>query len=320
MKKAVAVALLLLIAVSMLLAYDPRLAAMGGISVAVSGTEMQSYGNPAAVFFDENPYTFLISGTMGDVMGLDKWPCYPSSSLEALFVANMITVGMEVAYDSENRRDNDHVDLKQNVTLDVNFSAGYNFFSAGVGVTGGSQMQRLDVPMETFFDFPVQSVFAPFDRVVNSEFIQLRAGMMMHLGQFFVGVLLDNLLHKDGSNMSFKWGEIFDGTGAGLYWSMPEYSTRGRMNNIVVSAGAEVTNLFNDEERTFNTGAELKFRFVRDSNFTVRTGYSALWDDLFHGTITAGLGLNIRKVGFYGNIDIPIGGYPVGRITARVLF
>ena len=320
MRKAAAVVLLLLVSVAMLFAYDPRLSAMGNIGVSVSGTEMQSYGNPAAVFFDENPYTFLVSGTIGDVMGLDKWPCYPSSSLEALFVANMITAGMEVSYQAENRRDNDHVDLKQSVTLDVNFSAGYNFFSAGVGVTGGSQQQRLDVPMESLFDFPVQSVFAPFDRVVNSEFIQLRAGMMMHLGQFFVGVLLDNLLHKDGSSMTFKWSEIFDGTGIGMYWSMPEYTSRGRMNNLVVSAGAEVKNLFNDDERTFNTGAELKFRMVRDSSTVFRTGYSALWNDLFHGTITAGLGVNIRKVGFYGNIDIPIGGYPVGRITARVLF
>ena len=155
---------------------------------------------------------------------------------------------------------------------------------------------------------------------IKSRIISVLMIMMMHLNQFYVGVLLDNLLHKDGSNMSFKWGEIFDGTGVGMYWSMPEYSSRGRMNNIVVSAGAEVTNIFNDDDRTFNTVAELKFRFVRDYNFTVRTGYSALWYDLFHGTITAGLGLNIRKVGFYGNIDIPIGGYPVGRMTAHVLF
>ena len=320
MRKAAAAAVLLLLSVSMLFAYDPRLSAMGGIGVAVSGTEMQDYGNPAAVFFDENSNTFSLSGTLGDIMGLDNWPCYPSSSLEALFVANMITAGMNITYQSENRRENDHVDLKQSVTQDVNFSAGYNFISAGVGVTGGSQQQRLDVPMASFTDFPVQSVFAPFDRVVNSEFIQLRAGVMMHFGQFFVGVLLDNLLHKDGSSTTLKWSEVFDGTGVGAYWSSPEYSSRGRMNNFVGSAGAEVKNIFSKEERTFNTGGEIKFRMVRDSSFFFRTGYSALWDDFLSGTVTAGLGVNLRRVELSGNIDIPIGGYPAARLTARVLF
>ncbi|MBP5161388.1 MAG: hypothetical protein ILP16_00185 [Spirochaetales bacterium] len=320
MRRAAAAAILLLLSVSMLFAYDPRLSAMGRIGVGVSGTEMQSYGNPAAVFFDDNSYTFSVSGTLGDVVGLANWPCYPSSSLEALFVANMITAGMDITYQSENRRESDHVDLKQSVTLDVNFSAGYNFISAGVGVTGGSQQQRLDVPMATLTDFPVQSVFAPFDRVVNSEFIQLRAGVMMHFGQFFVGVLLDNLLHKDGSSTTLKWSEVFDGTGVGAYWSRPEYSSRGRMNNIVVSAGAEVKNIFNQDERTFNTGAELKFRMVRDSSFFFRTGYSALWDDFLAGTVTAGLGVNLRRVELSGNIDVPIGGYSVVRMTARVLF
>ena len=99
---------MLLLSVSMLFAYDPRLSAMGGIGVAVSGTEMQDYGNPAAVFFDENSNTFSLSGTLGDIIGLDNWPCYPSSSLEALFVANMITAGMDITYQSENRRENDH--------------------------------------------------------------------------------------------------------------------------------------------------------------------------------------------------------------------
>ena len=59
---------------------------------------------------------------------------------------------------------------------------------------------------------------------------------------------------------------------------------------------------------------------VRDSSFFFRTGYSALWDDFLSGTVTAGLGVNLRRVELSGNIDIPIGGYPAARMTARVLF
>ena len=320
MKKTAAAAILLLVTLSMLLAYDPRLSAMGGIGVGVSGTEMQSYANPAAVFFDDNSFTFAVNGTLGDVVGIDSWPCYPQASAGAMFVASMITAGMNVTYNAENRRPNDHVDLIQDVRLDVNIAAGYSFLSAGVGVTGGSQMQRLDVPMKVITDFPVQSLFAPFDRKVNSEYIQLRAGMMARFGQFTVGILLDNMLQKTDSGVSFVWRRIFDGTGAGVFWSSPEYSARGRMNNLVYSAGAEVRNIFKPSERTLNAGAEVRLRFVRDSGVSVRAGYSALFDSLGKGTVTAGLGVTLGHFEFAGNADFPIGGHAVLRASVTALF
>ena len=319
MKKTAAAVILLVVSVSMLFAFDPRLSAMGGIGVGVSGTEMQSYPNPAAVYFDENSFTFVVNGTLGDVIGIDSWPCYPEASAGVMFVANMITAGMNVTYNSENRRDNAHVDLIQDVRLDVNIVAGYSFLSAGVGVTGGSQMQRLDVPMKVITDFPVQSLFAPFDRKVNSEYIQLRAGMLARFGQFSFGILLDNLLQKTDTGVAFVWRRIFDGTGAGVFWSSPEYSARGKMNNLVFSAGAEVRNIFKPSERTLNAGAEVKLRFSRDSGVSVRAGYSALVGSLGTGTVTAGLGVTLGHFEFAGNADFPIGGHPVVRATVTAL-
>lgn len=319
MKKFAAALLILMIPAALLCAYDPRLTAMGGIGVGVSGTEMLSYTNPAAVFFDDNPYTFALSTSVADVVGIDPWPCNPSSSLEALFTANLVTAGIDITYNAVNRRENAHVDVIQDVKLDVNVSAGYGIFSAGVGVTGGSQMQRLDVPMDDLTDFPVQTLFAPFNRVVNSEYIQLRAGMMLRLGQFHMGVLLDNLLQKTDSGMSFKWDSIFNGTGTGLYWSSPEYSARGRMNNFLFSAGAEVRNIFKSEERRLSAGAEVRFRFTRTSGVSVRVGYTSLLNKLGSGTVTAGIGGDFGHFSVALNADFPIGGHPVLRATVLAL-
>lgn len=319
MKKFAAALLILMIPAALLCAYDPRLTAMGGIGVGVSGTEMLSYTNPAAVFFDDNPYTFALSTSVADVVGIDPWPCNPSSSLEALFTANLVTAGIDITYNAVNRRENAHVDVIQDVKLDVNVSAGYGIFSAGVGVTGGSQMQRLDVPMDDLTDFPVQTLFAPFNRVVNSEYIQLRAGMMLRLGQFHMGVLLDNLLQKTDSGMSFKWDSIFNGTGTGLYWSSPEYSARGRMNNFLFSAGAEVRNIFKSEERRLSAGAEVRFRFTRTSGVSVRAGYTSLLNKLGSGTVTAGIGGDFGHFSVALNADFTIGGHPVLRATVLAL-
>ena len=320
MKKTAAAIILLLVTVSLLFSYDPRLSAMGRIGVGVSGIEMQSYANPAAVYFDENTFTFSICSSLGDTAGIDSWPCYPEASLGVMFVANMITAGMNVTYNTENRRSNAHVDLIQDVQLDVNFAAGYGFLSVGVGVTGGSQLERLDVPMADMTDFPVQSLFAPFDRKVNSEYIQLRAGMMARFGQFTVGLLLDNLLQKTDSGMSFEWRHIFDGTGVGFFWTSPDYSARGRMNNLVYSAGAEVRNIFKPLQRTLNAGAEVRLRFVRDSGVSLRAGYSALTESLGNGTITTGLGVTLGHFEFAADADFEIGGYPVLRAAVTALF
>ena len=318
-KKLAAALLVLLIPAVLLFAYDPRLTAMGGIGVGVSGTEMLSYVNPAAVFFDDNPYTFALSASMADVVGKDPWPCNPSTSLEALFTANLVTAGIDISYNAVNRRENARVDVVQDVRLDVNVSAGYGIFSAGVGVTGGSQMQRLDVPMDEMGDLLVQTLFAPFDRVVNSEYIQLRAGMMVRLGQFHIGVLLDNLLQKTDSGMSFKWDSIFNGTGTGFYWSSPEYSARGRMNNFVFSAGAEVRNIFKASERTLSAGAEVRFRFTRTSGVSIRGGYTSILRTLGSGTVTAGAGAEFPHFSVALNADFPIGGNPVLRATVLAL-
>ena len=64
MKKAALVIIALILATGSLWAIDPRLSAMGDIGVSVSGTKMQSYPNPAAVFFDESKFTFAIRGRL----------------------------------------------------------------------------------------------------------------------------------------------------------------------------------------------------------------------------------------------------------------
>ena len=308
-----------MIPAALLCAYDPRLAAMGGIGVGVSGTGMLSYVNPAAVFFDDNQYTFALSASLADVVGLDPWPCNPASSLEALFTASLVTAGIDISYNAVNRRDDAHVDVVQDVRLDVDISAGYGIVSAGVGVTGGSRMQRLDVPMAELSDFAVQTLFAPFDRVVNSEYIQLRAGVMLSLGQFYIGMLMDDLLQKKDSGMVFEWDAIFKGSGTGVYWSSPEFSARGRMNNLVFSAGAEVRNIFKPEERRLCSGAEVRFRFTRTSGVSLRAGYTSLLRNLGGGTVTAGAGADLTHLTVSLNAEFPIGGNPVVRATVIAL-
>lgn len=312
MKRLLACLILILVASALAFAIDPRLSAMGDIGVSVSGTRMQSYPNPAAVFFDESEFTFAIRGRLSDTLGVVSVPYLPNSQLDALFVADLITMGIELSFESVNpneKEDGHHVDLIQHTSLNVNLGAGYNFFSIGVGITGGSSQQRLDVPMDLLWDFPVQSVFAPFDRVVNSEYIQVDAGMMFKFGQFSIGLLLDDVLDNSGAGTTLTWASLLHQSAVGVYWSRQEYSSRGKANSLIYSFAVEANGTYSDDPRALDillkAGAELEYRMVRDSSISLRFGYRAAQKTLADGIITAGVGLSLRKLEFALNAMFP---------------
>ena len=319
MKRLTVCLILILLVASAAFAFDPRLSAMGDADIGVSGSSMQSFPNPAAVYFDESDFTFAIRGRVSDTLGVAKVPYLPDSDTNLLFVADLISMGIELSFESVNptdKEDGHHVDLIQHTTLNVNLAAGYGHFSAGVGITGGSRRQRLDVPMSRLWDFPVQSVFAPFDRVVNSEFIQVDVGLMFRYGQLSVGLLLDDVLDNSDGSTTLSWASLLYESAVGVYWSRQEYSSRGKANNLIYSfafdANGKITEHIDSGNRrslrlgfTYNAGAELTYRMVRDSSVSLRAGYKAPGDELAKGTWTAGLGVCIRTLEFALNAVIP---------------
>lgn len=312
MRRLLVCLLIILAASGFAFALDPRLSAMGDVGIGVSGTDMRSFPNPAAVFFDESNFTFAINGRVSDTLGYGTLPYLPESELNVLFVADLIAMGIDLMFESVNpteKEDGHHVDLIQHTSLNVNLGAGYRFFSIGVGINGGSRQQRLDVPMSLLWDFPIQSVFAPFDRVVNSEFIQVDVGMMFKFGQFSVGLLLDDVLDNSGSSTTLTWGSLLYETGVGLYWSRQEYSSRGKANSLIYSFALEANASYVPEPRDLEIllkgGAELTYRMVRDSSMSFRFGYRAYRRSLGRGTFTAGLGISIRRLEFALNAVIP---------------
>ncbi|MBO6048714.1 MAG: hypothetical protein J6U27_02020 [Spirochaetales bacterium] len=319
MKKIALLAAVLILASGTLCAIDPRLSAMGGIGIAVRGADMQSYPNPASVFFDENRKTFSFHVDVEDTLGERPIPYIPSSAMDINFIADMLTLGIEIDCFAIPRIDNTNVNLFQEAILSFNFSAGYGAFSAGIGVTGGSVQQRLDVKMDSIWDFPVQAYLSPFDRVVNSEYIQVSAGLMAVAGNFSFGMLMSNILERTDSGTEFNFKTLFSHTGFGVYYSRSRYSSRGIMNNFIYSFGVDVDSAFTDD-RTINAGAELQFRLVRDSSISARAGYRASFSNFENGTISAGIGVLIRMIEVALNADFPKDEKPRAKVLLTVLF
>lgn len=320
MKKAALVIIALILATGSLWAIDPRLSAMGDIGIAVRGSDMQSYPNPASVFFDDNRMTFTFHLDVEDTLGYKSLPYMPSSSVDVNFVADMITLGLSIACITDNFNEtNNHVNLFQKTELNVNFSIGTGAFSAGIGITGGSSQQRLDVVMNSIWDFPVQAYFSPFDRVANSEFIQVSAGFMTIWKDFSFGIRLADILGKDGSSTVLNFQTLFSHAGAGIYYSKSKYSSRGVINPFVYSLGVDVDYIFS-EARSLSAGGEVMYRLARDSSIFARAGYKAYLSNLGDGTITAGMGATFRKIEVSLNGDFPVGGIPRAKVILTLLF
>ncbi len=306
MKRTLLAMLILCLCTAAAMAADPRLEAMGDIGIGVVGSNMHSYPNPAAVFFDENDFTFAFSGNLGDQIGGGSWPYLPEGTVSAMFAAEMITMGLDVSLNTDNYDSvHDHVDSYLSSSLHVNFSAGYGPVSAGVRVSGGSVRQRLDVEMASVADIVMQTVMAQYDRVVNSEYIQVDAGFMLKVDQFSFGMILDDVLAKDGANTTFSLSSLLSDAGVGAYWSRAEYSARGRMNNFLFSGGLEFRKIFDVETIEMNVGGEVRFRMVRDSSVSLRAGFFSNVRSPEDGTLTAGVGVMFRDLDVAVNIYWP---------------
>lgn len=316
---AIAVIMLLACATVSAAGSDPRLSAMGGIGVAVTGRNVKSYPNPASLFFDEQDFTFAFRLDTSDTFGVSSLPYLPASGFNSFFCADMISFSLAVLFDSANPRVTGNVDIYQTTSIDIDLTIGYGYISAGLGITGGSVRQRVDVPVDSYPEVANQCLLTKFDRVVNSEFIRVSAGIMLSYSQFSFGLLLDNILDKSGTRTTFNSQTLFGETCIGIYYSRPEYSKRGKMNYFVWSAGADICNLFQKEERSLNAGAELTFRFVRDFNVSLRSGYSARFNDFEEGTWTFGVASLVRNIQIDSDITLYSAEPPVVNVAVTVM-
>ena len=305
MKRAAVIILLLCLIPAAAFALDPRLSAMGDTGIAVSGPDMNSYPNPAAVYFDENTFTFAVYTALSDTAAKHSIPYLPGSSSGVLFVDDMITIGIEMNLQSRNfREDTGNVDLFRTTQIRVNLGAGIGHISAGVGITGGSTRQRLDVVMDDVADLFVQSLLAPYTRVLNSEFIQVDVGLLLNYNRLNVGILMENIISRDGTDTSFNLGTLFAETGIGAYWSLPEYGARGRMNNLVYSLALEFDNVFDRHAQVIKAGGEVRLRLVRDSSVSLRGGCQFYLSG--ERRFTAGVSVNLKKIEMFINGDFPL--------------
>ncbi len=76
-----------------------------------------------------------------------------------------------------------------------------------------------------------------------------------------------------------------------------------------MSAGLDISNIFDNSSRALHVGLELSYMLVKDYGFYFRTGYEALFNSFFDGTHTFGLGTKLDNADFSLNFSFPLSIY-----------
>ena len=297
---------------------DARLEAMGSIGTAVSDDRHPTIVNPAALYFYEEDQTFVLNWQYQDSFLLNSgeaFPSYPSSAFNGSFIGKMISFSIGFDFSVDNAGEGEGVNyynIYQESEIRLNLSVGLGSFSAGIGIYGGSSKQRSTVPIHTnsaAIDFFSHTFLATYDRMLDSEFLQMNLGFMFKKSGLSIGILCDDILEIDGSKTSLSWKSFLSQAGIGIYYVSSEYGRRGSLNTFGYSGGLEISNLFTGSTRSFSAGVELSLLLAKDYSLYLRTGYHAFFKNFGFGTHTLGLGVKLNKVELYANAHFPMSVY-----------
>ena len=297
---------------------DARLEAMGSIGIAVSDDRHPSVINPASLYFYQEERSFIVNGKYSDSFIFNSgepFPILPNTGFNVSFIGKMISFSIGFDYDVDALSSTDEItnyNLYQESQIRLNASIGYGNFSAGLGIYGGSSKQRTNISIHknsTISDFFVQTFLTTYDRMLDSEFLQLNLGFMFKSGGLSIGILCDNILDSDGTKSTLSWNSFISEAGIGFYYALDEYGKRGRLNLLNFSVGIEVKNVFTKETRALNAGFEVGLMLAKDYGFYFRTGYKALFDAFGSGTHSIGLGAQLDNVDLNFNANVPVSLY-----------
>lgn len=283
---------------------DFRTLSMGGISVSGTGNEISYFSNPASIYFYNQKQKFIFQTSVfnnhdeGSSIILEK----PELYFKGLFIGKAVALGLggdlyvtDMKVTGSNSRN--YTGLRR---FDIALSAAYGYgnFAFGGSVYSGSSTSNPNIEIKkdsALADFAVKALFAEHTRLSNSEFVNIRFGMMYNISRLSFSAKSDRLLSYAGNQKELTFDDALDSVCLGMYYNRDRFRKRGRLNTWVFSAGAEVRNVFEDKEATLNTGAEIGLQLSVDYNVNLRFGYRSFLEHLDEGWTSFGLGARLEK-------------------------
>lgn len=271
---------------------NPYAQSMGLTSLAMTDSEIASFVNPAQTYFFDNSHSFEFTLRSSDNWGKGMLS-NPGFDINGVFAAKRISVGFSSRLNSVPIAANTY-NITNESELDVTAAYGFKFFSAGVGVTAGSTKVRknLDIRHDRrLFDLIKNSFFEEFNRIKDSEYITVRAGVQFKFKQLSIGAVVNNLVDGSESNAP-AWGERVN---LGFFWQQDKFAERGQLKPFVLSAGVEFLKMASSKCE-LRAGFDATIQLVRDYTISVRAGLAAPIAHFSKGNQIISVGAKLKMI------------------------
>lgn len=315
MKKISAVIIVLVLCISLYAGYDfvqnSRSSAMGNSAIAYTSQYINYFRNPAAVsLYNNSEYNMTFGASISDSYtpraGM-KYITDPDTCIKTQFIGENISMGFSFDYDLTDIQyptaDRFTADSIREFELDVCISGNLSMVSGGIGVHFTSPWIREQIPVDRsqiIADLVREAYLFSYKRVPNGAEADLRAGAMVSLNNYSVGLLFEDIVRYQDSQTVFSFDQLKNGISFALSYNQSLYTKRGRLVPVVYSFELDGQRVFDTENGSINAGLEVIWQLVRKHSIALRIGYDMLINKLPYGTLTAGLGFRI------GDYDLSI--------------
>lgn len=246
------------------------------------------FENPARLFFYNQARTLGADVKFGFSPVLENEPYFstPYLGAKAEFTSKYAQAGvsLDISFADRNKdQDTIYYNIYNNVKFNVGAAYGYKAIGGGFLLEAGAKLQRLNCPISStspVLDFFNQALFAEYDRVQNSEYTNLKAGLGIEVAPVSFYVLVPSVMTYTDGNTNFDIKNTYEDLEVSLGYTSDRFGTRGRLRTLVFDAEATVSSVFEESERALDLAAAFTLQLSRDRNICFSGSYKGpLFDD-----------------------------------------
>lgn len=264
------------------------------------------YDNPAALSFitsgDKYQFVAGLSESYNPAaFGREAVPYI--QNLDQEFLATVTSGHLALSAKGSNRFDDRAIrsgetipdfDIYSNIDLEIDVAFSYKeYFSAGLFLSGGNSLVRLNQPVSNVIIAVENAWFSPYETLNDSGRYQMGFGLQGRIYEFSLGYCTRELKLTDSSFTEFLQSTLSGDLG--LSYRANKYSSYGDLKLFVPRVSLSMKGFFtNSTERNLSVKTDLLLQFMK--NFTVDAGLGYTYE-----VVEAGEPRGIFGISFLSN-------------------
>ncbi len=266
--------------------------------------------NPSALSRVESDnifyFTFIVSESWDTEVFKEKQDLYGlqnlNTELQVSFVGNSLSLTAVTSTWFSNRTLTSSglsYDIYNRIDLQIDWSMSFDFFSAGIRLKGGGDMQRRSRSISGAISAIEHAYFGTFSNVDGSEYFSIGAALGINFDIVSAVIVFDDIVSYSGSRFVLGWEELIESGTFAFSLRHPKYTSRGDLYLFRPRFGLSITGnaLDRDAKAVLTFNGELELQLLPSLSLRVAAAYREYDHYMFsfnrdNGVLMFALGIN----------------------------